>query len=550
MKRQTAIILLASMLSILTVPSFVAAGNLASHQELAVHYSPVWYQDVANLEEDAICRVDYDGDWIGNNNWENLDTYWSQGEVRGYVYTSVIETSTHYFITYAAFHPRDWWNLNSDLWSHENDMEGVQVVVEKDGSYYGEFLLMETEAHGQFYQYTNDPTVTNRHEDIDGGVLLYDESHPKVYVESKGHGVYRYDGSDFPGGDGIIYHYGTPEQPSDPYDTNVGYGLVLIQDSLWPLRFDVGDGLTYGTWYEGFWNGSSRSEKYGVTFDGDTYGDDKANPPWGWDDPDDGDVLMGDWFLNPAYAISYHLTIAGPWSTEYTYNYFTNEYDPVVDSITPDHADNVGTVNITNLAGSNFKPGATVKLSMTNQPDINATNVNINPQGTQITCDFNIDGKQAGAWDVTVTNPDSRSATLAGGFTVNPAGALTITSITPASSVENGIVNITNLAGTGFKSGATVRIEKTGTTVNATDVNVVSSTQITCKFNLAGAPLGKYDVVVRNTDAQEARLTQGFSVTNICGGGAAISLSIFGIMMGLMSLAGSTGLRRRFRRKK
>jgi len=56
--------------------------------------------------------------------------------------------------------------------------------------------------------------------------------------------------------------------------------------------------------------------------------------------------------------------------------------------------------------------------------------------------------------------------------------------------------------------------------------------------------------VVRNTDAQEAKLTQGFSVTNACGGGAAISLSIFGIMMGLMSLAGSTGLRRRFRRRK
>jgi len=57
-------------------------------------------------------------------------------------------------------------------------------------------------------------------------------------------------------------------------------------------------------------------------------------------------------------------------------------------------------------------------------------------------------------------------------------------------------------------------------------------------------------VIVRNPDAREAKLTQGFSVANICGGGAAISLSVFGIMMGLMSLAGSTGLRRRLKRRK
>ena len=136
--------------------------------------------------------------------------------------------------------------------------------------------------------------------------------------------------------------------------------------------------------------------------------------------------------------------------------------------------------------------------------------------------------------------------TTDGGGAVAPS----VTSITPTYGVENTIADISDLAGSGFQPGATVRIEREGTTVNATDVNVVSSTQITCKLNLSGAPLGKYDVVVRNPDAQEAKLTQGFSVTNICGGGAAVSLSIFGIMMGLMSLAGSAGLRRRFRRKK
>jgi len=127
---------------------------------------------------------------------------------------------------------------------------------------------------------------------------------------------------------------------------------------------------------------------------------------------------------------------------------------------------------------------------------------------------------------------------------------LAVTSITPTFGVENTVVDITNLAGTGFRAGLTVSIEKPGTTVIATDVNVVSATKITCKLNLSGAPLGKYDVVVSNPGAPLVKLTKGFSVTNICGGGAAISLSVFGLIMGLLSVAGSTGLRRRFRRKK
>ena len=55
---------------------------------------------------------------------------------------------------------------------------------------------------------------------------------------------------------------------------------------------------------------------------------------------------------------------------------------------------------------------------------------------------------------------------------------------------------------------------------------------------------------MKNPDDQEATLTRGFSVTNVCGGGAAVSLSLFGVMIGLMSLAGSAGLRRRFWKKK
>jgi C1A family cysteine protease len=91
---------------------------------------------------------------------------------------------------------------------------------------------------------------------------------------------------------------------------------------------------------------------------------------------------------------------------------------PTMTSITPNSGENTGTVHITNLAGSNFQAGATVKLTRSGQADIDATNV-VRVSASQITCDLNLSGRAAGAWDVVVTNhPDAQSGTLPNGFTV------------------------------------------------------------------------------------------------------------------------------------
>jgi C1A family cysteine protease len=90
---------------------------------------------------------------------------------------------------------------------------------------------------------------------------------------------------------------------------------------------------------------------------------------------------------------------------------------PTVTSITPDGGQNTHIVHITNLAGSNFQVGATVKLTKASQPDINATGV-VRVSSSQITCDLDLTGKAAGAWNVVVTNADAQSGTLPNGFTV------------------------------------------------------------------------------------------------------------------------------------
>ena len=185
---------------------------------------------------------------------------------------------------------------------------------------------------------------------------------------------------------------------------------------------------------------------------------------------------------------------------------------PTLISITPNSGLNTGSVSITNLAGTYFQTGAAVKLAKSGETDIAATGVTV-VSPTQITCAFDLTGKAAGQWNVVVTNPDAQSGTLNNGFTVT-APAPTVTSITPNSGLNTGSVDITDLAGTYFHDGTTVKLTKSGQSdIVATGVTVVSATQIICSFDLTGKALGQWSVVVTNFDAQSGTLNNGFTVT-------------------------------------
>jgi len=200
---------------------------------------------------------------------------------------------------------------------------------------------------------------------------------------------------------------------------------------------------------------------------------------------------------------------------------------PTVTGITPSSGVNTGTVHITNLAGTNFQSGATVKLTKSGQSDINATNVTV-VSPSQITCDFDLTGAATGQWNVVVRNPDSQTGQLDNGFTVNASPtAPTVTGITPASGVNTGTVHITNLAGTNFQSGATVKLTKSGQSdIAGTSVTVVNSNTITCDFDLTGAATGQWNVVVTNLDAQSGMLSNGFTVSAPGGGETFIYLPL------------------------
>jgi hypothetical protein len=284
-------------------------GPPASHQDLARHYAPVIKQGAAT-DQDYITAADFDGDWIGNNNWQNQPA----GDLSAHVYYAVIETETHWFLFYSIFHPRDYTSkpCEDSGGCHENDLESIQLVVLKDGTPAGKLLAVETLAHSKIYLYPVDASVQPNALEA-AGRIRFEESHPIVYIETYGHGIYGTRRILFPGV--ITYRVGdVAETPDGIKDEDTSYLLVSIYETLWTHRDDIGAGRVFDQPFD------YRGRVLPAALDGDDFGEDRANSPWGYNQAT-GDVLSrGDWFLDPAKAFAYHASFEGEYSLEYVHN--------------------------------------------------------------------------------------------------------------------------------------------------------------------------------------------------------------------------------------
>jgi hypothetical protein len=180
--------------------------------------------------------------------------------------------------------------------------------------------------------------------------------------------------------------------------------------------------------------------------------------------------------------------------------------------------------------------GSNQAFTITANTDYHVADVLVDGASVGAVTDYTFTGVTADHSIVASFEPDS-----------GPGSPPTVTSINPNSGAPDTTLDVT-IEGTDFQGGATVRVQSAGTVIDASNVNVVSSTQITCTIDLAGAPEGAYDVVVRNPDAQEGLLAGGFNVTT-CGTGAGAAVFMLGMSLGLLSLV-STGFKRRNKRKK
>ncbi len=195
------------------------------------------------------------------------------------------------------------------------------------------------------------------------------------------------------------------------------------------------------------------------------------------------------------------VTVINNQTSTVSFTLVTSTPAPTITSISPYSGYNTSVVSITYLAGSGFATSGTpgIVLMKSGLPNITATSVSV-VSASQITCSFDITGKQAGLWSLVVTNPDGQSATLTNGFEIkNPGTAVTLSSLTPNSGVVNTTVTITDLSGSGFLNTATILLRKNyENDLPGTAVNVVSGSKITGSFNLNGRKPGSYDVCVLN----------------------------------------------------
>jgi hypothetical protein len=306
------------------------------YRPLAEYYAPlvaqeVWFQP----KSDYLARFDFDGDWHGDNNWDNLD----EGSSQAYVYYAAMETASHWFLTYNFFHARDYSDRCVAGTCHENDNEGIFLTIRKDATPFGTLEVMETLAHNNVYSYTNDPAIRPGAHNIDGPLALWEGKHPIVFLEAGGHGA-------LGGGDkkslffpsrmtfqnlGVTYIYkGIAERPKFACDRNVGYELLPILEHWWP-KSQMGaawSGRTFDDFfdYTPFGNRPApKNRRVSGAFLGRKHSANKARPFWGWSDLRTRNrkiLATGQWGLDPAYAVSRNLTFppGRRVSLDYVYN--------------------------------------------------------------------------------------------------------------------------------------------------------------------------------------------------------------------------------------
>ena len=215
-----------------------------------------------------------------------------------------------------------------------------------------------------------------------------------------------------------------------------------------------------------------------------------------------------------------------------SYTFVPQGSTPIIDSITPmqtgtmvgaGSGDKGATVTI---RGVNFFNGAKPTVVKIKQGPKTIVGSNVIVSGhTNILCCFNLATAPTGLYDVQVTNPGGiKSPVLSGGFNVSEKPL--VSTITPSSGQTNTSLNDVAITGDyflygipGMLPGGTsflrVKLTKTGKPdIYATDVTEahVTSTGITCDFNLSGAATGTWNVVVVNADSGVGQKTNGFKV--------------------------------------
>ncbi len=285
-------------------------------------WAPTFWQDTDadHAGHDLPCATDFDGDTTIWNNGTHKD----DPDKAAVVYYSFVKTSTHWYLGYYLYHPWRWSSWGAMGIEYENSVKGVLLVVEQDGSTYGNLVAMETRTEDTFYQYLPVTSGLTGTATTDGDVR-YDVTghHPIVYVHSGDHGLYgdaywgnnvsNWEISGFPGDDGVVYRWGNKaETPASDTD-EVFYEVRAVKDNWWPMRFDTNGNADpfdeFGHWTSGEYSAYSQA-------------------PWRFDDVNYPSRPHGEFLFDPADFVYSHYQYGwGGFSDQYVYNPYAVRVD-------------------------------------------------------------------------------------------------------------------------------------------------------------------------------------------------------------------------------
>lgn len=249
-----------------SVPPISAAAEL----NVVTHWAPIIFQvdcsDGLTAQQNIFTVVNYDHDWRLNNNWYNLRFY----QLDRAMYYSVVESDTHYFISYYQYYPR---HVRGG--DHEHDMTGALVAVSKTSDGAGHLDMLLT--------YSN-----NKWQKWDGYQVQLEGGHPALTISASAHEIVASGKNDRVLRTDVIsvtsstdYLMQRENNNALQGESHAGYRLIPLTQ-LWDHCQDIGQGRVFARW--GYF---------------DSYNSVEATAPWVWD------YHQINWLTKPGELIQY-----------------------------------------------------------------------------------------------------------------------------------------------------------------------------------------------------------------------------------------------------
>jgi len=346
----------------------------SSYLPLVRQFAPLIYAgtNADNPHYDYPTRYDLDGNW---NPMDNVDYIKGPvAQIEPYVYYSVAETKSHYFLFYMFFFPY----RKAELAGHEfgNDVSGSMVVVRKSDqqpvaveTYFKKqgdderSLSFATDDSG--FIASGETAESSRFEGVYSRGVLFPGSRYVAWLSPGKHESCLWlDENNGPWEGCELYPAYKPNlsrielkfQSGNPTPivkqggsfpaklNNVDFGLLYILDTLWARRSDVAAGQVFSSSYEYepfshnlYPNRPQLPTEVGSSF-AEPIGNDNGRPPWAWRYfPGNGiafyQMPRGVFFLDPALHFRLRHDLANKWasfdgtsgwSVEYCFNPYFN----------------------------------------------------------------------------------------------------------------------------------------------------------------------------------------------------------------------------------